>query len=31
MVPSSTVFEMYPLGFLTIASYLHDRGMKCGS
>jgi B12-binding domain/radical SAM domain protein len=28
MVPSSTVFEMYPLGFLTIASYLHDRGLK---
>ena len=28
MVPSSTVFEMYPVGFLTIASYLHDRGMK---
>jgi B12-binding domain/radical SAM domain protein len=28
MVPSSTVFEMYPLGFLTIASYLHDCGMK---
>ncbi|HEX9208323.1 MAG TPA: TIGR04190 family B12-binding domain/radical SAM domain protein [Steroidobacteraceae bacterium] len=27
MVPSSTVFEMYPLGFLTIASYLHDQGM----
>jgi len=27
MVPSSTVFEMYPLGFLTIASYLHDRGV----
>src|SRR5580658_2959023 len=27
MVLSSTVFEMYPLGFLTIASYLHDRGM----
>jgi len=26
MVPSSTVFEMYPLGFLTIASYLHARG-----
>ncbi|HEX5650233.1 MAG TPA: TIGR04190 family B12-binding domain/radical SAM domain protein [Steroidobacteraceae bacterium] len=26
MVPSSPVFEMYPLGFLTIASYLHDRG-----
>jgi B12-binding domain/radical SAM domain protein len=28
MVPSSTVFEMYPLGFLTMASYLHDRGME---
>ena len=28
MVPSSTVFEMYPLGFLTIASYLHDRGIS---
>ena len=28
MVPSSTVFEMYPLGFLTIASYLHARGMR---
>ncbi len=28
MVPSSTVFEMYPLGFLTMASYLHDRGMQ---
>ena len=28
MIPSSTVFEMYPLGFLTIASYLHDRGLK---
>jgi B12-binding domain/radical SAM domain protein len=28
MVPSSTVFEMYPLGFLTMASYLHDRGLK---
>jgi B12-binding domain/radical SAM domain protein len=27
MVPSSTVFEMYPLGFLTIASYLHAQGM----
>jgi Fe-S oxidoreductase len=26
MVPSSTVFEMYPIGFLTMASYLHDRG-----
>jgi len=28
MVPSSTVFEMYPLGFLTIASYLHERGLR---
>jgi B12-binding domain/radical SAM domain protein len=28
MVPSSTVFEMYPLGFLTMASYLHDRGLE---
>jgi len=28
MIPSSTVFEMYPLGFLTIASYLHARGMR---
>jgi len=28
MVPSSTVFEMYPIGFLTILSYLHERGME---
>ena len=28
MVPSSTVFEMYPLGFLTIAAYLQDRGLS---
>jgi len=28
MVPSSTVFEMYPLGFLTIASYLQSRGLE---
>lgn len=26
LIPSSTVFEMYPLGFLTMASYLQDRG-----
>ena len=26
MIPSSTVFEMYPLGFLTLSSYLHERG-----
>lgn len=28
LIPSSTVFEMYPLGFLTIASYLHERDME---
>lgn len=28
MIPSSTVFEMYPLGFLTIASYLQARGLQ---
>ncbi len=28
VIPSSTVFEMYPLGFLTLASYLHDRGLE---
>ncbi|MBS0394750.1 MAG: cobalamin-dependent protein, partial [Proteobacteria bacterium] len=28
MVPSSTVFEMYPIGFLTIATYLEDRGLR---
>jgi len=28
MVPSSTVFEMYPIGFLTILSYLHEQGMQ---
>jgi len=28
VIPSSTVFEMYPLGFLTIASYLHGKGLK---
>lgn len=28
VIPSSTVFEMYPLGFLTIASYLQQRGMR---
>ncbi len=28
LIPSSTVFEMYPLGFLTIASYLQQRGMR---
>ncbi|HSN70113.1 MAG TPA: hypothetical protein VLT59_01330, partial [Steroidobacteraceae bacterium] len=27
MVPSSPVFEMYPVGFLTIASYLKERGL----
>ena len=28
LIPSSTVFEMYPLGFLTIASYLQARGLR---
>ncbi len=28
LIPSSTVFEMYPAGFLTISSYLQERGMK---
>jgi len=28
LIPSSTVFEMYPLGFVTIASYLQERGMR---
>lgn len=28
MIPSSTVFEMYPLGFLTITSYLRERGLN---
>lgn len=28
VVPSSVVFEMYPIGFLTIAGYLKDRGLE---
>ncbi|MDE2345803.1 MAG: cobalamin-dependent protein, partial [Gammaproteobacteria bacterium] len=28
VIPSSTVFEMYPLGFLTISSYLQAKGLK---
>jgi B12-binding domain/radical SAM domain protein len=28
LIPSSTVFEMYPLGFLTMAAYLQERGMR---
>lgn len=28
LIPSSPVFEMYPLGFLTMASYLEARGVK---
>ncbi|HUN27282.1 MAG TPA: TIGR04190 family B12-binding domain/radical SAM domain protein [Steroidobacteraceae bacterium] len=28
MVPSSTVFEMYPIGFLTILAYLAQRGLE---
>ena len=26
LIPSSPVFEMYPLGFLTITNYLEARG-----
>ena len=28
LIPSSPVFEMYPLGFLTMTSYLEERGVK---
>jgi len=28
LIPSSTVFEMYPAGFLTISSFLHGKGMN---
>ena len=28
LIPSSPVFEMYPLGFLTITNYLESRGIK---
>jgi B12-binding domain/radical SAM domain protein len=28
LIPSSPVFEMYPLGFLTITNYLEERGLK---
>ena len=28
LIPSSPVFEMYPLGFLTMANYLELRGLK---
>jgi len=28
LIPSSTVFEMYPLGFLTMSSYLQKQGMR---
>ncbi len=28
MVPSSVVFELYPIGFLTIAGYLQQQGME---
>lgn len=28
LIPSSPVFEMYPLGFLTMTSYLEDRGLE---
>ena len=28
LIPSSPVFEMYPLGFITIAGYLAERGFR---
>lgn len=28
LIPSSPVFEMYPLGFLTMTDYLESRGLK---
>lgn len=28
LVPSSPIFEMYPIGFLTMANYLEKRGMS---
>lgn len=28
LIPSSTVFEMYPIGFLTMSSYLKSKGMR---
>ncbi len=28
LIPSSPVFEMYPLGFMTITDYLESRGLK---
>lgn len=28
MIPSSPVFEMYPLGFLTTTAYLEERGLR---
>jgi B12-binding domain/radical SAM domain protein len=28
MVPSSVVFELYPIGFLTMAGYLEERGLR---
>lgn len=28
LIPSSPVFEMYPLGFLTMTNYLEERGLE---
>ncbi len=28
LIPSSPVFEMYPLGFLTMTNYLESRGLR---
>ena len=28
LIPSSPVFEMYPVGFMTLSSYLEERGYR---
>ncbi len=28
VIPSSSIFEIYPIGFLTISKYLSDRGLS---
>ncbi|HDH07101.1 MAG TPA: TIGR04190 family B12-binding domain/radical SAM domain protein, partial [Thermoproteales archaeon] len=30
VVPSTPVFDMYPIGFFSLASYLEERGFKVG-
>ena len=29
LVPSTPVFEMYPIGFTTMAEYLERNGLRC--